>query len=392
MMNNRAVLRSMKAFSFILCLVLTSSSAFAAMKDEDFVNLCFKGSAEKIEEALEQGAFIEAHMGGHNQWSPILAAAYENPDPRVIELLAEFGANVNVWASDYLSVSNYFEDGDHETVRMYNCMPTPLMVAAYCNPNPEVVRALIEAGAKVNVMTGYNGRNKITPLGWALRRPPMKSQEETEATKSTQSNGKGLLLSASNNQTEVLADSDPRTAIVKILVEAGADINKIDDGTNCALMAAWTFPVVKVLLEAGADVKAVNSYGSTTLHLAATASTVDIIDIIVALLDAGADINARNKNDQTPLHYASQASNPEVITLLVDRGANVNMQDSKGNTPLINAVRGENAKPEVVSFLLDKGADVNIKDESGKRAVDYARTNRKLAGPVLRRLVKESHQ
>lgn len=53
MVNNRAALRSMKAFSFILCFVLTSSSAFAAMKDEDFINLCYEGSAEKIEEALE---------------------------------------------------------------------------------------------------------------------------------------------------------------------------------------------------------------------------------------------------------------------------------------------------------------------------------------------------
>lgn len=44
--------------------------------------------------------------------------------------------------------------------------------------------------------------NEISPLGWALRRLPMKSQEETEATKSTQNNGKGLLLFAGNNQLE----------------------------------------------------------------------------------------------------------------------------------------------------------------------------------------------
>ena len=68
------------------------------------------------------------------------------------------------------------------------------------------------------------------------------------------------------------------------------------------------------------------------------------------------------------------------------------MQDKEGKTPLIHVVQGENANPELVSFLLDKGADVNIKDNDGKRAVDYARTNRKLAGPVLRRLVKESRQ
>lgn len=387
-------MKYIKAFSLILCLVLTSSSAFAAMKDEDFVNLCFEGSAEKIEEALEQGAFVSAHMGGNNQWFPILAAAYKNPDPRVIELLVEFGANVNVWVSDYLSVSNYVKEyGDAQVVRMYNTMPTPLMVAAYCNPNPEVVRALIEAGAEVNVMSGYNGRNKIYTLGWALRRPPMKSQEETEATKSTQSNGKGLLLSSGNNQTEVLTDSDPRTAIVKILVEAGADMSKIDDGTRSALMAAGTLPVVTVLLEAGADVKAVDSGGSTPLHYVLTWRTVDI-NAIAALLDAGADVNARRKNGETPLHYASYKASPnvEVIALLIDKGADINAQDNDGDTPLICAVRGENATPEVVSFLLDKGADVNLKNKNGNRAVDYARTNRKLAGPVLRRLVKESRQ
>ena len=188
---------------------LGSFIAFAAMSDEDFITLCRNSSAEKIEEALEQGAFVSAH---NNYWSPLLAATHSNSDPKVIELLAEFGVAVNEIASDYFQVYNYGKKQDWVT--MYKCMPTSIMLVAYCSPNPGVVRALVQSVTDVNAMTEYRAYLEATPLFWAVLRPMMKSPPKTEATQSAQSNGKGL-LSAGTNKTEALDDSDPRTTIVK---------------------------------------------------------------------------------------------------------------------------------------------------------------------------------
>ena len=59
-------------------------------------------------------------------------------------------------------------------------------------------------------------------------------------------------------------------------------------------------------------------------------------EIVELLLDNGADINVKNNNDRTPLHYASIENRKEmedVIQLLLSKGADINARDSN-KTPL----------------------------------------------------------
>ena len=63
-------------------------------------------------------------------------------------------------------------------------------------------------------------------------------------------------------------------------------------------------------------------------------------DVITTLINAGADVNARNKYGSTPLMYASGANqNPDVITTLINAGADVNARDKDGWTPLMYVSR-----------------------------------------------------
>ena len=58
--------------------------------------------------------------------------------------------------------------------------------------------------------------------------------------------------------------------------------------------------------------------------------------VVTLLLDRGAesDINAENERGTTPLHYAAYLnSNPEVATLLIQRGADIHARDNAGKTP-----------------------------------------------------------
>ncbi len=79
-------------------------------------------------------------------------------------------------------------------------------------------------------------------------------------------------------------------------------------------------------------------------------------------LEAGVDPNQSiGGNNGYPLHYA--AHNANVIQLLVDHGANVNIKDGKGRTPLhIAAVM---AYMEGIQALIKNGADVNAVDDEG---------------------------
>ena len=88
------------------------------------------------------------------------------------------------------------------------------------------------------------------------------------------------------------------------------------------------------------------------------------------LLDKGADVNIQNKYGSTALIWASKYGQLKVVQLLLERGSNVNIQNKDGNTALIFA--SENGNLKEVQLLLDKGADVNIQTKSGSTALILA--------------------
>ena len=76
------------------------------------------------------------------------------------------------------------------------------------------------------------------------------------------------------------------------------------------------------------------------------------------LIKNGADVNIKDKDGKTPLHYAAYNENFKIVKLLVKNGANVNAE-YYGATPLYFATLKNNAK--IMKYLIKKGADVNTK-------------------------------
>lgn len=110
--------------------------------------------------------------------------------------------------------------------------------------------------------------------------------------------------------------------------------------------------VVQTLLDAGADVHARDSAGGTALHAATLRRHVDVAR---ALLEAGSDCNAIDQGNNTPLHMLASASAGEdgeegvaggvdanLVALLLDWGASVDIKNSKGLTPMSAALDARN--------------------------------------------------
>ena len=121
--------------------------------------------------------------------------------------------------------------------------------------------------------------------------------------------------------------------------------------------------------------------GDSALHLAAAGYRVEIVDILIA---AGANPNfAGNHRGGTPLHYAADgyvngpAWNPklqvETINRLIDAGAEIDLQDKNGATPLHRAVRTRCAA--AVTCLLGHGSDTTIRNKSGSTTFHLAVQN-----------------
>ncbi|WP_109479876.1 ankyrin repeat domain-containing protein [Paraburkholderia sp. C35] len=82
-------------------------------------------------------------------------------------------------------------------------------------------------------------------------------------------------------------------------------------------------------------------------------------DAVRVLLNHGANPNAKREDGTTSLHQAIVAhSDPEIVTLLLDAGADIDERDESQNAPLRMAI--ELGRARVVRLLLDRGADVHV--------------------------------
>ena len=161
---------------------------------------------------------------------------------------------------------------------------------------------------------------------------------------------------------------------IRALVQSGVDVNEPLCGFGCGcgfknISALWfasqsgDAAVVKELIEAGADV---NTRGITTyqryknefvsdvtpLHVAAQKGRTPVV---IDLMKAGADVNVPSSDGATPLLWAASNGHEACVALLIQAGADVNPKASKkGWTPLSVAIQFKREK--VVKLLKHFGA------------------------------------
>ncbi|GJQ81967.1 hypothetical protein Trydic_g4700 [Trypoxylus dichotomus] len=160
--------------------------------------------------------------------------------------------------------------------------------------------------------------------------------------------------------------------IVQILLRCHADVNLQDglDGSPLICACNSRTAILELLLKHGADVNELGRFKDTPLTYAIKLNLKNTKDVVQMLLDYKADINLKDNDDKTPLGTAINTENLQVIELLLRNGARTDCMDLNGRTPLIYAVRM--GKKRVVQVLLDHGADANLEGISGTTALSTA--------------------
>lgn len=281
---------------------------------------------DKIQKLINSGENINAK--GKYNYTVLMMAAARSDNPEVIKALLNAGADVKA--------------------RHENGM-TALMFASRNTDNPEVVRLLLNAGSDVKAKDHTDRTAKNYAEKFNSNKEIVKILTEAEMNK----------LSVKEFLAEVvkmLRDTkSPREVAqklngvitaerVKSLIASGEDIDTRGERGVTLLMvltAANNPKIIKLLLEAGADVNAKNEYGYTPLLGAAEVATNP--EVTKLLLNAGSDVKAAGKDGKTALMLAAQSnSNPNVIKALLDAGADVNVKDKNGMTAKDYAAMNKN--------------------------------------------------
>jgi ankyrin repeat protein len=238
-----------------------------------------------------------------------------------------------------------------------------------------------------------------TPLHWAVRAGDLDTARLLlgAGARATAANRYGvtpLALAATNGDADA----------IRMLLEAGADPNTTTaDGETVLMTAARTGRVeaARALIVRGAKVNGAEGWmGETALMWAAAEGHADMVTL---LAEAGADLNARAtslefpkitfngstmvstplpRGGMTALLLAAREGSLAGTRALADAGADLNIADRDGTTPLIMAI--VNRHNDVAGLLIEKGAELNAADSTGMTAL-YAAVDLRQLGPLINR-------
>ncbi|KAL8803122.1 MAG: hypothetical protein Q9182_003372 [Xanthomendoza sp. 2 TL-2023] len=165
---------------------------------------------------------------------------------------------------------------------------------------------------------------------------------------------------------------DPLERLRRAENQRDALINAVKQGDDLLLELA---------IEEGANVNAKGADGKAPLHIAALQGTPDIVQL---LIDHRADLNIKTSirgegNERkfeglrTPLHWACHMGHETCVRILIDNKADVNAKNCTDRTPLQEAIM--HGHTNIANFLLENGALFSISDNEGWTPLHQAATN-----------------
>ncbi|KAJ7453199.1 ankyrin repeat-containing domain protein [Mycena latifolia] len=338
------------------------------------------GPEELIRLLLVQGADVNARG---SSYGTALQAAVLTDRPGVVRLLIDNGADVNLQGGYYGTalqagalVGNtellrlLIKNGADVNTWVAESFHGNALHAATRNGREDAVRLLLENGANADILTGEG----VTPLylaSWKGWTGIVKLLIDAGADVNIDGEN-GTALEAATFMLEYFGRSlqwrETIAGVAQLLIERGADANRHRVCTALQHASAIGHEgVVRLLIDHGADVNLYARRYGTALQRASWFGHRDIVELLIS---EGADINCQGADDWTALHAASAQGHKGVVRLLIANGADINARRGRHGTALQHA--SASGHEGVVRLLIDHGADVNISASGYSTAIQAA--------------------
>jgi uncharacterized protein len=182
---------------------------------------------------------------------------------------------------------------------------------------------------------------------------------------------------ADRDRALITAAGDGDTGSVRRLLQEGASVHAADErGVTALIAAAYRnhVEVARLLVRAGADVDRQDRTRQSAFLIATSDGYVDLLRLT---LEAGADVHGTDSYNGTGLIRAADRGHVDVIRELLKTPIRLDHVNRLGWTALLEAVILGDGGPrhtEVVRLLVEAGAGVNIADSGGVTPLAHART------------------
>ena len=236
----------------------------------------------------------------------------------------------------------------------------------------------------------------INPFTWAV----FKGQFENVEFLAAQGSNINIQIDEELRTPLMLAVDSGNIPLIQLLIRLGVDLNLRDENGSTALMRALRAKkgnLAKLLIDAGADVNLVDHENSTPIIMAAVMGDVQLLGSLLQkgaspdhyniyrmtalgvaidnrqylaaefLIQAGASVHLTfGKLSRSPLFWACQDNQPQLVKLMLAKGAQVDVRDNCGWTPLMQAVcKGY----DCVEPLLEAGAATDATEYYGQSSL-----------------------
>ncbi len=275
---------------------------------------------------------------------------------RVREIFLGFSQGINSTdAKGNTQLHNAIQDNESEVIDILiangaqvnaknNNDNTPLH---YAGKSQEITALLINKGADVNAKNNQG----ITPLH---------NVRQAEVATILIAHGADINAQDKKGKTPLhyLVINDSQSA-AELLINEGANVNAKDNNNQTPLDYVRSQEMAKLMISSGAkfgdSYVSANSGKYSLLHEAVALGNKNLIELLIA---NGANVNVQDEDGNTPLHYGKD--NQETTQLLIANGADVNAKNKEGNTSL-----HQTKNPKVAQLLIANGADINAKNKWG---------------------------